>query len=230
MKSPPDVRRAPGKAPLKDLSSQPTEANLSTVGADINAEYRRLVKGTLASAKRIGELLNRVRDSLQHGQWLPWVEANCPFSERRAREFMQIADEWPRLEAALASKSADTADFPMSGALKLLARPKPINWEVRIGEAADVAPPLDPAGEFFTVTADDKLVRITHSKDAPGYYVIHRCGVVRDNDGDVVGVEEEEDVLRPLQGHAVGFWLEHLGCDRSDTWLRLPKGEEAAAS
>jgi len=39
---------------------------------------------------RAGELLTEQKAELAHGEWLPWVEVNCPFSDHTARNYMHL--------------------------------------------------------------------------------------------------------------------------------------------
>ena len=38
----------------------------------------------------IGEILLRVKESLPHGQFIPWVEKNCPFARQQANNYMRV--------------------------------------------------------------------------------------------------------------------------------------------
>jgi hypothetical protein len=37
------------------------------------------------------EALIEAKKQVKHGQWLPWLGANCDISERTARSYMQLA-------------------------------------------------------------------------------------------------------------------------------------------
>lgn len=43
-------------------------------------------------AIRIGELLTLAKNVLKHGEWLEWIENNCPFSDQQARNYMRVFD------------------------------------------------------------------------------------------------------------------------------------------
>jgi Protein of unknown function (DUF3102) len=77
-------------------------------------------KTSLDSAIRIGGLLTAIKDKLEHGQWIPWIEKNLPFSERAAQNYLRCFHEKDRL------KNATDADLPLSvsGALALLSAPE----------------------------------------------------------------------------------------------------------
>ena len=82
----------------------------------LHSDIQDAARTSLAKAIRIGGLLSEIKAGLQHGEWLPWLEANAPFSERTAQNYLKCHDERERL------KSANVAD--LSGAYLLLAQPK----------------------------------------------------------------------------------------------------------
>lgn len=45
---------------------------------------------TLAAGIEIGRLLVAQKQTLQHGQFGPWIKANCPFSRMTASKFMKM--------------------------------------------------------------------------------------------------------------------------------------------
>jgi len=96
-----------------------------TLPAKINAEHEAAfgsAREALEHARRAGELLLEAKAALKHGEWLPWIESNCKFGERTARNYMQLATGWERLQ----EKSATVADLGLREALQLLddTRPK----------------------------------------------------------------------------------------------------------
>lgn len=78
---------------------------------EINAHVGRMKE----SALTIGKRLSTVKDLLPHGQFLAWVEAEFPFSEQTARNFMNV---YQRFE-----NRPDALDLFEPTALYLLASP-----------------------------------------------------------------------------------------------------------
>ncbi len=75
----------------------------------------------LEHARRCGELLLAAKAERGHGEWLPWLAANCPdLPARTAQSYTRLARKWPELEA----KTQRVADLPLRDALKLLAGPR----------------------------------------------------------------------------------------------------------
>jgi len=93
--------------------------SLNTLAAQINsahAQCQQAYNNSLKFAHHAGDLLLEAKSQVAHGEWLPWVNANCNFSERTARVYMQVSRDWDKLP----SESADSADLTIESALKLL--------------------------------------------------------------------------------------------------------------
>lgn len=74
----------------------PDEIRLDTLAAEINAitNHARVV---LASAAiDIGKRLIEARGIVPHGRWTEWLAANVDYSERKAQQLMQLAEEFGR--------------------------------------------------------------------------------------------------------------------------------------
>jgi hypothetical protein len=99
------------------------EDSLQQLARHINEQHEQHVQATeqaLDRARQAGALLIEVKDRLQHGQWLPWLRANCSqISERTARRYMTLARRWEEVVA----KTDNVADLTYAEALRLLAEP-----------------------------------------------------------------------------------------------------------
>jgi hypothetical protein len=58
---------------------------------------------SLSKAIRIGELLQGQKDSLKHGEFIPWLSKNIPFTDRTARNYMRLYQERDRLKTETVS-------------------------------------------------------------------------------------------------------------------------------
>lgn len=67
----------------------------------------------LAHAIRAGELLIEAKADLQHGEWLPWLEANFDFTRQMATNYMRLSENAEELQMENA--------LSISAALKQLA-------------------------------------------------------------------------------------------------------------
>ena len=52
----------------------------------------------LEKAIRIGELLAEQKETMAHGEWLPWLADKVPSSERTARNYMRLYDQRAELK------------------------------------------------------------------------------------------------------------------------------------
>ena len=88
---------------------------LAHLAAEINAEHKGVVgaaRSGLEHALAAGDLLIEAKSQLNHGEWQPWLKANCKPSKRTAQLYMQIAKNRKLLE----SKSATVALFTVKAA------------------------------------------------------------------------------------------------------------------
>jgi hypothetical protein len=77
----------------------------------------------LEHAIAAGLLLTEAKDLVEHGEWLPWLQANCPhISPRQAQTYMRLARHRGRLDAV---KNAATAHLTIAAAEALVGRPRP---------------------------------------------------------------------------------------------------------
>lgn len=105
--------------PRNDAAPAPAKL-ASTINAEHEAAFGK-AREALEHARRAGELLLEAKTHVKHGAWLPWLKANCRFSERTARGYMRLAAGWDKLQA----KSAIVADLGLRDALELLTDKSP---------------------------------------------------------------------------------------------------------
>jgi hypothetical protein len=48
-------------------------------------------------AAKCGEKLIQAKNACAHGEWLPWLEANCRVNQRQSQRYMRLAQEMPQL-------------------------------------------------------------------------------------------------------------------------------------
>ncbi|TGN20801.1 DUF3102 domain-containing protein [Leptospira idonii] len=48
------------------------------------------MRNVLQNSILIGEELSKKKQELGHGNWIPWIEGNLPFSERSARNYIRL--------------------------------------------------------------------------------------------------------------------------------------------
>jgi len=89
----------------------------------LHAEIGGYLRMSLEKAIRIGELLTEQKAGMKHGEWFPWIEANCLFSERLARDYMRF---YYRQEDLKTARVADLAE-----ARRFLSKGRDVGEEVR---------------------------------------------------------------------------------------------------
>lgn len=107
------------------------------------SEIKGLFKQTIENIIAIGQRLNQVKECLPHGQWLDWLAGEFSWTDRTARNYMQVAEGF---------KSENFADLNIAAsALYLLAAPSTAE------EAREEAISRAQAGERITVNAARNL-------------------------------------------------------------------------
>lgn len=67
---------------------------IQTYAADINRHHQQAqahASQAIEHAIEAGRLLLQAKEQLPHGQFLPWLEANCQVSARQAQRYMRAA-------------------------------------------------------------------------------------------------------------------------------------------
>lgn len=57
---------------------------------ELDALIRAKVKDAIVAMVRSGEILTQVKEASKHGEWLPWLEKNVPFSQATAWRYMEV--------------------------------------------------------------------------------------------------------------------------------------------
>jgi len=95
---------------MKDIAQARTQEIVQ-----LHGEIAGHLKMSLDKAIRIGQLLTEQKNALKHGEFQSWLEANIPFSDRTARNYMRLYRERDRIKTEIVSD--------LKGAYALLAPP-----------------------------------------------------------------------------------------------------------
>lgn len=98
----------------------PQETSAQAITRLHNELYSLFDKG-LHKAIQIGELLIQQKRALNHGEWIPWIQENLPFSDQTARNYIRLYLNQNEL------KSKNVLD--LTTAYKALQQPKALNSE-----------------------------------------------------------------------------------------------------
>lgn len=175
--SPENSSSAPEFHPLQTIP-----ADLPTLAAEINAEHEaaeRTARRAIDHAKTAGDKLLLAKAQVAHGQWLPWLSANCPaLAARTARSYMQLARNWTSLE----SKTADSANLSIDTALKLLndPAPEPITGDLLPAYHDPITTPLLPATAAPPVSAATVAVMLAELPEVEQRIVLDTAVATRD--------------------------------------------------
>ncbi|TGK45437.1 DUF3102 domain-containing protein [Leptospira bouyouniensis] len=92
----PGLRKEEGEIVLRDRDIEKIQGLHESIAANLN--------NALQNAILIGEILNRKKKELSHGQFLPWIESNLPFSRMTANKYMRLyenKDKLPNVNSSL---------------------------------------------------------------------------------------------------------------------------------
>jgi hypothetical protein len=114
----PQEKRQVGR-PAKVLSMIP-KRSLAERAAKAN-QYHNSAAAAYAQASYFAVMcgleLLAAKAQCQHGEWIPWVEANCEFTDRAASKYMSIAElAMPRLQGGQPAALIDVAPSQMPAA------------------------------------------------------------------------------------------------------------------
>ena len=110
---------------------------LPDLATAINTQHQAVetsLRSAVEHATKAGDLLLQAKASVKHGEWLPWLSANCSMSERTARNYMRLAKELPKLDD---EKRQRVADLPMREALQVVGKVKTEAWPSEPSAVAD---------------------------------------------------------------------------------------------
>lgn len=103
---------------------------------------------TVAHAQQVGKLLQQVKDTLQHGAWLPWLAENVAFSPRQAQRYLQVA-----------------AGRPLP--IRAPANTTPVSHSVPV---ATFAPQTDSS--YIYATGEGEIFLVEPSSEHPGFFFV----------------------------------------------------------
>lgn len=126
------------------MNNETAGVEISSIAANIekaHKEFLESVKTSLDKAVYVGEQLILVKENLEHGKFLGWMEENISFSERTAQKYMRIA----RKQDVIEEKGAKM----ISEAYESITNPREEeNYHKRYQEAEDLLPDdLEDEGE-----------------------------------------------------------------------------------
>lgn len=108
-----------GKLPRTDpnLSSHVTAPAAQAIGSTKQlqaqavlafTEYGQFARRAVTKAWECGKLFTDLKEVMEHGEWIPWLEAN-KISRRTASHFMRLHHSYPQMGKVVAFESVDTA-------------------------------------------------------------------------------------------------------------------------
>ena len=108
------------------------DLTLTTLSAEINSLHRSAehhVEQAIVYAARCGQKLIEAKAKCEHGEWLPWLKANCEVGHPQATKYMRLAKEMPEL---IDSNIARGQYLPsLRAGIALLAAPEEVQADIK---------------------------------------------------------------------------------------------------
>lgn len=73
--------------------------NKVTLMIELHNEILNSAKTTISKAIELGAMLKEVKKELGHGQFTEWIKNNMPFTDRTARNYMNLSENQKLLES-----------------------------------------------------------------------------------------------------------------------------------
>jgi Protein of unknown function (DUF3102) len=121
------------------MTSQPTLDELAEQIKKAHAVVLDHARDVVRHAIFAGELLNRAKARVGHGEFTSWREKNCELPKRTAERYQRLADKRQMIEEELKTKSATVADMTLRQAERLITnqspkQPKPTKQSAKVPE------------------------------------------------------------------------------------------------
>jgi hypothetical protein len=101
------------------------DVDLDALAKEINTAHTGALSSSrtpLKHAKRAGDLLEQVKEELNHGDWEPWLAANCDLDLQMAQIYMRISRGLSKIEEHL--NAYPNTHFGITDARVLLGKKK----------------------------------------------------------------------------------------------------------
>ena len=114
-------------------------------------EAQQASETSIEKAIEAGEALIEAKEQVKHGEWLPWLKANCPdMSQRTVQRYMRIAKNKDTL-----AKTTRVSDLSLRGAIDALVPPTALDEHAdRINELSEQM--LNNASELGCLMAETR--------------------------------------------------------------------------
>jgi hypothetical protein len=88
-----------------------------------HAECLEAARDAISKAIEVGRLLTEAKGQVKHGEWIPWVQANCTFGVRETQRYMQTFHDRAAIEEQMRHGVSHLDS--LRGAVALVAEPRP---------------------------------------------------------------------------------------------------------
>jgi DUF3102 family protein len=141
------------QALIKQTNDDRLSAIANTIREHVHAANAAVRRG-LEHAIAAGVLLIEAKGLVIHGEWIPWIEANCEIGPRHAQTYMRLARKRHRLEVL--TKANQDSHLTIAAAVALVGSPKDERPHGLPGQLDMLGlPPVPPPSVSVPATSPD---------------------------------------------------------------------------
>jgi hypothetical protein len=100
-------------------------------------QFENTMYSALKHGLELGSLLNQKKEMLAHGDFLPWITANLPFSVKTAQNFMRLDNHRAELEEKRIDRLTDAYQYLIVEKPAIAEDPEDIGGEVEVIDEPD---------------------------------------------------------------------------------------------
>jgi hypothetical protein len=198
-----------------DLQSMKLEQDSLMEIRQLHQEICSLAMTALDKAIRIGELLLQEKAKLKHGEWLPWIKENLPFSHNTVNRYKRCYQYRDRL-----SNYSNLNNLSVDGFLRLCSTPRSkIKEEVtkEISKANDKIQVIEREKEVLEAELEEivqdedfsnEIERVVEEGEEDEEDILSRRKVIRQKLRDDLVLREEVSEKQLIK-HVGEYW-DHL--------------------
>ncbi len=185
-------------------NSLTSASSLSALASQINDQHDRATghaKSALEHARQAGELLQQAKQQIPHGEWLPWLSANCRVSARQAQKYLKVAKNWQAI-----TKNDAAAHLTIDDAIASTPS-EPLSdrsvWKARIENIA--------TGKMLVGMFENGFVLVFDSSVHPGYFHLYEYFLSSISDAG-----QAQETRRPMLPRGIAHLLTDEGYSPDD--------------
>ena len=151
------------------------QLQLVTLATEINLLHESAQQAAMTAvqyAAKCGEKLIQAKAACNHGEWLPWLEANCRVNKRQSQKYMRLASEMPCL---IDANAQSTAHFTgIEAAIAYLSAPDEVKTQIDESPEPVTEKQINELKKQYQALEDEKRLFENRSEEWRKQYLAER--------------------------------------------------------